>query len=71
MLAVESLSLFLSYTVNSKNLRKISKPIFILLKKEELLKTKADINKTKRYFKWKPVIELNNSIKSTIKLSKI
>ena len=54
-----------------RKFKRISKPIFKLLKKEELLKTQANINKTKRYFRWKPVIELNNSIKSTIKLSKI
>ena len=66
----KSISIFKLYG-EFKKFKKISKPIFILLKKEELLKTKADISKTKRYFKWKPVIKLNNSIKSTIKLSKI
>lgn len=54
-----------------KKLKKgISKPIFTSLKKEELIGTRANINKTKKYFNWNPNITLNHSVKSLIKLCK-
>ena len=48
----KSISIFKLYG-KFKKFKKISKPIFKLLKKEELLKTQANISKTKRYFRWK------------------
>lgn len=54
-----------------KKLKEISKISYEKLKKEELLLTKADISKTKSYFKWRPRVSLNKSIRSLIQLTKI
>ena len=50
---------------------KIKKPIYKILSKKELKKTKANNSKTMSYFNWKPTVNLERSIKSTIKLAKI
>ena len=52
-------------------IKKIPLPSFEQLRKEELFATQANINITKNYFKWRPVVKLDNSINSLIKLIKI
>ncbi len=59
----------LYYKFNKKI--KIKKPIYKILSKKELEKTRANNSKTMSYFNWKPIISLERSIKSTIKLAKI
>lgn len=50
---------------------KIKKPIYKVLSKKELLKTKANNLKVRKYFSWRPKIKLIRSIQSTIKYAKI
>ena len=59
----------LYYKFNQKI--KIKKPIYKTLSKKELKKTRANNSKTMNYFNWKPIVSLERSIKSTIKLAKI
>ncbi len=63
-------SIFDLYNKFNKRI-KIKKPIYRILSKKELQKTLANNSKTMRYFNWKPVINLERSIRSTIKLAKI
>ena len=63
-------SIFNIYNKFSKKI-KIKKPIYKILPKKELKKTKANTFKVRKYFHWKPKTNLNKSIQSTIQFAKI
>ena len=66
----EEQSIFKIYNKFSKKI-KIKKPIYKILPKKELKKTKANTLKVRKYFNWKPRTNLDKSIQSTIQFAKI
>ena len=50
---------------------KIKDPSYKILSKKELKRTRANNSRSMKYFNWKPIINLEKSIRSTIKYAKI